>query len=142
LERPDDAAAAFRTAIELVPDKIEYRRELAEYLFRLERYEDAFGVFKEVWERSSEPLDESFFKLGQDLIKRGKQDMARKAFEQALETNPDYAEAYYELGMEYFYGLEDRPRALEMLKKYVELGQDEAHLSNAKSVIVVIEKGH
>ncbi len=142
LERTDDAVAAFRKAIELAPDKIEYRRDLAEYFFQLERYEDSFGVFKEVWELSSEPLDESFFKLGQDLIKRGKQEMARKAFEQVLEANPNYAEAYYELGMEYFYGLEDRPRAMEMLKKYVELGQDEAHLNNAKSVIVVIEKGH
>jgi superkiller protein 3 len=142
LDRPDEASAAFRKAIELVPEKIEYRRELADYLFRLERYEDAFGVFKEVWELSSEPLDESFFNLGQDLIKRGKQDMARKAFEEVLATNPNYAEAYYELGMEYFYGLEDRPKALEMLKKYVEIGQDEAHLSNANNVIVVIEKGH
>jgi tetratricopeptide (TPR) repeat protein len=68
--------------------------------------------------------------------------MARKAFEQVLENNPDYAEAYYELGMEYFYGLEDRPRAKGMLSKYVEIGQDEAHLSNARNVIVVIEKGH
>ena len=142
LERPDEASAAFRQAIELAPEKIEYRRELAEYLFKLERYEDAFGVFKEVWQMSSEPLDESFFKLGQDLIKQGKQDMARKAFEQTLASNPNYAEAYYELGMEYFYGLEDRPKALEMLKKYVEIGQDEAHLSNAQNVIVVIEKGH
>jgi len=141
LERPDEASAAFRKAIELVPDKIEYRRELAEYLFKQERYEDAFGVFKELWQLSSEPVDESFFKLGQDLIKRGKQEMARKAFEQVLENNPDYAEAYYELGIEYFYGLEDRPKAKEMLNKYVEIGQDEAHLSNAKNVIVVIEKG-
>jgi len=142
LERPDAASAAFRKAIELAPEKVEYRQELAEYLFNLERYEEAFGVFQEVWERSSQSLDESFFKLGQDLIKLGKQQMAIKAFEKTLEANPNYAEAYYELGMEYFYGQEDRPKAMEMLKKYVELGQDEAHLNNAKSVIVVIEKGH
>jgi hypothetical protein len=42
--------------------------------------------------------------------------------------------------MDYFYELNDKARAKEMLEKYIELGKDENNLSNAKNVLVVMGK--
>jgi len=106
----------------------------------LEQYPEAFVALEKLWAADKKPVDQGFFGVGQQLAKRGKQKEARSAYEKTLETNPDFAEAHYELGMIYFYDDEDKVSARESLEKYVEVGEDEAHLSNAKSVLAVMDK--
>jgi len=106
----------------------------------LEQYPEAFAALEKLWAADKKPMDQGFFGLGQQLAKRGKQKEARSAYEQALAANPDFAEAHYELGMIYFYDDEDKVKARVSLEKYVEIGEDEAHISNAKSVLAVMGK--
>lgn len=106
----------------------------------LEQYPEAFDALEKLWEADSKPLDQGFFDLGQQLAKRGKNAEARLAYEKALEKNTDFAESYYELGMIYFYDDEDKVSARKSLEKYVEIGKDEAHISNAKSVLAVMDR--
>jgi tetratricopeptide (TPR) repeat protein len=80
------------------------------------------------------------FELGQKLVNKGRQEIAREVFGQVLEINPDFAEAYYQLGMDFFYGLSENERARNMLEKYLEIGENQDHISNTKNVLLVIEK--
>jgi tetratricopeptide (TPR) repeat protein len=106
----------------------------------LEQYPEAFVALEKLWAADNKPLDEGFFNLGQQLAKRGKQNEARLAYEKALESNSDFAESHYELGMIYFYDDEDKVNARKSLERYIEIGDDEAHVSNAKSVLAVMDK--
>ncbi|HUV12610.1 MAG TPA: tetratricopeptide repeat protein [Acidobacteriota bacterium] len=106
----------------------------------LEQYPEAFAALEKLWTVDKKPLEQGFFGLGQQLAKRGKQQEARSAYEKALEANPDFAEAHYELGMIYFYDDDDKVNARKSLEKYVEIGEDEAHVSNATSVLAVMDK--
>jgi tetratricopeptide (TPR) repeat protein len=138
LEREDEMIAAYTEAVRLSPEENNYGQEMVNYLLDKEKYEKAFTAYRQACEAASKPADQGLFDLGQNLVSKGKQEYARTAFEQVLEINPDYSEAYYELGMNYFYELDDRDRAKQMLQTYVERGQDEGHVSNAKSVLAVI----
>ncbi len=106
----------------------------------LEQYPEAFEALEKLWAADNKPVDQGFYDLGQQLAKRGKQQEARLAYEKSLEIDPDFAEAHYELGMIYFYDDEDKVAARKSLERYVEIGKDEAHISNATSVLAVMDK--
>lgn len=139
LKQPEDAVRAYRQAIELAPDKAEFRKELAEYAFQQELYAQGIDAYIAWFQAESKPVDEGLLELGKTLISQGKKETAGEIFRRILQINSQFAEAYYELGMYTFYEEKDRDRARELLKKYVELGNQEDHIGNAQSVLAVIE---
>jgi tetratricopeptide (TPR) repeat protein len=140
LNHPDQAIESYKKAMELVPEEANYRKELAQYYLSQKRYDEALELYSDPGGAGSEPVDQTLFDLGQKMSKQGNADVAQLAFEKALKANPNNAEAYYELGMAYFYNKKDRTRAKQMLTKYLELGKDKDHLNNTRSVLVVIER--
>jgi tetratricopeptide (TPR) repeat protein len=137
----DQAIDAFRKAVELAPDNAKYREALAQYYMRVKMYDEALNVYSDPKTAGGKPVDEVLFNLGKTLMGKGSNEIGQLAFEKAIQANPQHAEAYYELGMSIAYGeKKDDKRALELLSKYLELGKDEAHLENTRSVIFVIKK--
>jgi len=139
LEQPEDAVAAYQKSTELAPGNVEFRRELTEYLIEHERYEEAFASLEKLSEMTSTAFEQSLLELAKELMQKGRSGPARVAFERVLEVNPECAEAYYELGVEYYYGGEDKERAKAMLNKYLEMGKDPELLDNARTLLKVLK---
>lgn len=139
LNHPEQAIVAFRRAIELQPTKTEYWKALADFYLQQNQSDQALQVYADMYKQTSTPVDEGLFSLGKEFLAQEKNELAATAFQKALEANPQHAEAYYELGVYYFYDKDDKPRAKELLTKYLSLGQDQKHLDDAKAYLGVIQ---
>jgi len=140
--KPAEAIEKAKAALQDIDPKYHEMlwEEMTVAYLALEQYPEAIDARQKVLELKGEPVDQGLFDFGQEFVRKGKQAQARMVFEKVLQVNPNFAEAYYQLGMDYFYELNDKARAKEMLEKYLELGKDENNLNNAKNVLVVMGK--
>jgi tetratricopeptide (TPR) repeat protein len=140
LHQTDDAVSAYKRAMELDPQKPEYKQDLTRHyqitgqqLLTDKKYDQAFAAFAEG--------GISVFKLGQEWAQQDAQaDLAIAAFQQVIKTEPQNTEVYYELGMVYWISKKDPKLAKENLAKYVGSGKDPAHLGQAKDIITIIDR--
>jgi tetratricopeptide (TPR) repeat protein len=139
LEHVDEAIAAYRQAIELAPNKPEYRRALAGYYYQLGRTAEAMEMYIEYFKQAGTPVDEGLFKIAKQLIGENKQDQATAMLEKIIEINPEHAEAHYELGIIKFYG-GDKARAAQLFDAYMKIGKDQEHLADAKALLTVTKQ--
>jgi Flp pilus assembly protein TadD len=141
LGQAEEALAAYRRAIELKPDRADYRRALAEYYYQLGRTPEAMETYIEYFKQANTPPDEGLFKIGKQLITENKQQQAAAVLEKVLEVNPAHAEAMYELGVINFYSEnKDKTRANQLLTEYVKVGQSKENVDNAKALLTVIKQ--
>lgn len=139
LNQLDEAVQAYRQAIQMAPDNSEYPEALVSHYLAQEQSREAIEVYADLFAKRSEPVAEGLFAKGQEFSRKAKPEMAQAAYEKALEVDPEYAEAVYELGMVYFYDVKDNARSREMLTRYLAMGKDAAHVSNAESVLAVMK---
>lgn len=142
LNQKEETISAYRKALEKETDSQNlgiYLDELQNWLMDMEYTEELLDVYPEVAPLASVDVSNGLSAIAGAFIRKGDQESARATFEKILEIDPDNAEAYYELGMNYFYEVKDEARARELLEKYIEIGEDDGHLNNAKNVIAVME---
>jgi tetratricopeptide (TPR) repeat protein len=139
MRQSEPAVSAFNKAIELDPEKKQYKddlvghyRVMAQYYFTEKQYDKAFDFFKQA--------GQSPYQIGQSSAAKGDNDLALMAFERSLKDDPQNAEAYFELGTLYYYNKKDSARAKEMFVKYMEVGKDEKRISQAKDLLTVIDR--
>jgi tetratricopeptide (TPR) repeat protein len=142
LNQPEEAVKAFHQAIELAPEQeaAKYKNALAQHYEKVaqefinqKQYDRAFAAYEE--------SGTSLFKLAQNWGKSDETtDLALLAFEHILKTDPQNAEAYFEMGTLYYFNKKDNVRAKEMLTKYLEVGKDEKILEQSRNIIAVIDK--
>jgi tetratricopeptide (TPR) repeat protein len=82
--------------------------------------------------------DEGLFGLGKEFLGQEKNELAVTAFNKVLVINPDYAEAYYELGVNDFYN-GGKTKAKDLLTKYIGIGKDQRHIDDAKAILAVMK---
>ena len=140
LKQPDKAIQAYKRAIEMAPDKPDYRNALAKYYLDEKRYEEALELYADPRGAGSQSPEQALFAMGEKLSNQGNSPVAQLAFEKVLKLNPENAEAYYQLGMIHYYDKKNDKRAKELLTKYLEIGKQKDHLENTKSVLVVLKK--
>ncbi len=150
LENTDDAIAAYRKASELDKRfeqageegaetlKANADRELANFFFERERYQEGLDAYIQALQKERAQTTQALADLGQTFSRQGKNQASALVFQKLLEVDPNFVEAYYELGMYHFYDLEQPDKAKELLEKYVKTGADPDHVSNAKNVLAVI----
>lgn len=138
----EEAVARGKEAMEGLTDELKkiLWGEMANAYLALEQQEEGMEAYRQMMILGNEPIDEGFFKLGSEYVKRGKQAQARLAFEKVLEVNPDHPEACYQLGMDYFYERGDKENAKRLLEHYLKIGKDQGNLDNARNVLIVIER--
>ena len=141
LDQKDETIQAYMNALEKEQDSQNlgiYLDELTNWLMDKNYLDELLEVYPKIAPRASIDVANGLSAIAGQLIRKGDQAGARKAFEKILEIDPENAEAYYELGMNYFYEVKDEAKAKELLEKYIQIGKDDAHLSNAKNVIAVM----
>ena len=113
----------FLKAISYEPELTRVRNNYGVFLFRQDRYEDAYQQFLV----ASEDINyrrraNVFFSMGQAAKKLGQSDRAQEAWEKAATLNADLPEPFLELATAYF-SAKDFPRAKRYLERYDQLSK-------------------
>jgi hypothetical protein len=138
--------AAAKEQYEIAFSLLKERRSVEEALERLDRatgynpaYADAYVLKSYIRLEMLPNLDEalaaaklavqygadnadSHYTLGLVLQRRGEFTEAEQAFRKALAVSPDYSEVYFSLGELYAEGLNDKAKAVEAYRRYLETG--------------------
>lgn len=89
--------------------------------------------------RSKAPKDaNALFNEAARMINAGQQPKAEPLLKQAIEANPDFSQAYFELGMVYA-GMSKNAEAREYLSKYIEMEPNGKDVATAKEMLNYIK---
>lgn len=132
LKKYDDALKSFNKAIELNPDNKQVYNNLALLYKDLGRKEESDLAYKKAIENGFE-THVPFYNQGYDAMKRKDYKTAIPYLEKAIESNPEFVEAYNQLGICYT-ELDDEEKALEMYTKGI--------IKNPKYAILYHNRGN
>jgi tetratricopeptide (TPR) repeat protein len=136
----DKAIESFQKAIALKADDAGLHQNLGVIYGKAGKTAEAQEEFKKAAEIAPAGAGAvNYFNLGATMVNSGKSQEAADAFKKAIEVDPTYAEAYYELGICYV-GLNKLPEAVEIFKKYSDIGKNADHLSTAKALMTELSK--
>jgi superkiller protein 3 len=99
------------------------------------KVEESRAAFKKAAEMDPVNAAQNYYNLGVTLVNSGNTNEAAEAFKQALAVDPNYAEAYYQLGMSLSGNQETIPDAIKALEKYIQIGQRPEQVEVAKQII-------
>ncbi len=114
----EKAVQAFRKALELDKDNLDYLRALGQNLILLEQYEEALGPYQAV--AAADPQDgNAFLRLGQIYRQQRKYDLALENLKKAGALMPDSLEVPYNMAL--LHESQGRPEeAVQVIKKLLD----------------------
>jgi tetratricopeptide (TPR) repeat protein len=113
-----DARLAFEKALSLNPSDTNAALKLAEVHFLLRRYEEALESVNTAL-KVNDQLEKGYFLKGYIYKEIGDTSLSKSSFQTAVEVNPDYYEAFIELGS--LYASEGNDIALDFFNTAIEL---------------------
>lgn len=116
---PEEAAAAYRRALELAPRHADAHLNLGRLLHETGRVEEAERHYRAAAELSPEDATAAF-NLGVALQDLGRAADAVAAYQRAVDTDPAYADAYFNLA-DLYEQLGQQAMAIQSLKAYRKL---------------------
>lgn len=99
LNRFDEEALSYKRAIALKPDHSRALERLGLVYMKLDRWNDAVEAFEQL--KLYRPDAKAYNYLGESLLETGKTDASIEAFNFAVNYNPDFDEARFNLGRAY-----------------------------------------
>ena len=141
LDQKDEMIQSYEKALRNEKDSNNqgiYLNELANWLLDKNYLDELLEVYPRIAPIASVNVANGFSAFADRLKVKGDQAGAREVFEKIIEIDPEYAEAYYELGVIYFYEVNDKVKAKVLLEKYIELGKNNDHLNSAKDFIILM----
>jgi tetratricopeptide (TPR) repeat protein len=139
--RNEEALAAYEKAISLKPDDAAMYTNMGVLLGKMGKTKESEEVFKKAAAINPGSAAQNFYNLGATMVNEGRPDEAVQAFRQAIASDPNYAEAYYQLGICLSGSSESDQvkEAIEMLKKYIEIGDNPEQVEVAKQLISALQ---
>jgi tetratricopeptide (TPR) repeat protein len=150
---PAEAAAtydkgfdAFKKAIELAPTDAGLYNNYALALAKDKKLDDAKTNLAKAAELDPPGAGKYYYNLGALLVNGGQGDAALEEFKKAVEADPTYADAQYQLGMtlaakattDAAGKITPAPGTVEALQKYLELKPDGVNAASAKEMIAAL----
>ena len=140
LGKLDEALEAYKKAIAINPNNGIFYTNMGVVLDKMGKSAESLEAFKKAASLNPGGSAQSHFNLGANLANNGRTDEAIEAFRKAIAADPNFADAYYQLGMSLSGKPETIEEAIKFLKKYLEIGQKPDQIDVAKAIIQALEQ--
>jgi tetratricopeptide (TPR) repeat protein len=140
LGKLDEALEAYKKAIAVNPNDGAFYTNMGVVLDKMGKSAESQEAFKKAAALSPGGSAQSHFNLGATLANSGRTDEAIEAFRQAIAADPNFADAYYQLGMSLSGKPETMEEAVKLLQKYLQIGQKPDQIEVAKAIIQALEQ--
>ena len=141
LNQEESAIASFMKSLELAtPDRLnEYRKAFAQFYLDGKKFDEAIGVLADPKAEGSP--EQALMDLAKTW-KNNEPNFAIAALEKIIKLNHANADAYFELGQQYYMDEKKSKdsRAKELLNKYLEIGKDADKIQLAKDMLVIVNR--
>ncbi len=137
----DEALAAYDKAVSLDPNNVELLTNMGVALNKAGKVTESQEAFKKAAAMNLDPASaaKSFYNLGVTNFNSGKVDDAVDSFKKAIAADPNFADAYYQMGICLSAKPETAPAAIEALNKYIAIGKKPDQIDVAKQVIKALQ---
>ncbi len=140
---------AYVKALELKPDEAAYHNNYALALARFNKFPEAQAELTKAAQIDPANAGRYFYNLGALLTNSGQTEPAGEAFRKAIEADPNYADAHYQLGLNLVSKAQTTPDGKiipppgtrEAFEKYLQLKPDGPNAEAAKQMIATMETG-
>ena len=137
------ASDAYQKAIALKPDAPEYHNNYALALAKEKKFADAQTELTKAAQLDPASAGKYYFNMGAVLVNTGQTDPATDAFKKTIEVDPNYADAYYQLGLlqmgKATVGTDGKmtapPGTAEQFQKYLQLSPNGKDADTAKAML-------
>ena len=136
----DEALETYKKAIAINPNDGVLYTNMGVVLDKMGKAAESQEAFKKAASLNPGGSAQSHFNLGATLANGGRTDEAIEAFRKAIAADPNFADAYYQLGMSLAGKPETMEEAVKVLKKYLEIGQKPDQIEVAKAIIQALEQ--
>lgn len=140
LDKMDEALEAYRKAIAINPNDGTFYTNMGVVLDKMGKSTESQEAFKKAADLNPGGSAQSHFNLGATMANNGKTDEAIEAFRKAVAADPNFADAYYQLGMSLSGKPETMEEAVKVLQKYLQIGQNTDQIEIAKAIIQALEQ--
>jgi superkiller protein 3 len=136
----EEALANFEKALAVAPDDASLWTNKGVVLGKLGKTVESQEAFKKAAALNPAAAAQNFYNLGATLVNAGQAKDAAAAFRQAIAADPNYSEAYYQLGLCLSGDPTTMTEAVQMLQKYIQTGKDPNNIEVAKQLIQALKK--
>ena len=140
LNKNDEALEIYKKAIGLRPDDAALYTNMGVILSKMGKDAESQEAFKKAASLNPASSAQNFYNIGATLVNNGKTDEAAESFKQAIAADPNFAEAYYQLGMCLSGKTETMPDAIKAFESYLKIGKKPDEIETAKQIIDVLQK--
>jgi tetratricopeptide (TPR) repeat protein len=141
LDQKDEMIQSYEKALRNEKDSKNqgiYLNEMSNWLLDKKYLDDLLEIYPTIAPIASIDVPNGLSAIADRLKRQGDQSGAKSVFEKIIEVSPETAEPYYELGVIYFYEVDDKAQAKVHLEKYIEIGKDQDRLNSAKDFITLM----
>jgi tetratricopeptide (TPR) repeat protein len=136
----EEALSNFEKAIAAAPEDASLWTNKGVVLGKLGKTTESQEAFKKAAALNPAAAAQNFYNLGATLVNAGQPKDAASAFQQAIASDPNYGEAYYQLGLCQSGDPATMSEAVKNLEKYLQIGKDETNKEVAKQLIQALKK--
>jgi len=143
----DKGLQAFNKAIEIKPDDAAYHNNYALALAKAKKFTEAQAELTKAAQLDPTNAGRYYYNLGAVLVNTGQQDPACDAFKKAIDLDPNYADAQYQIGMCLLAKAKVTPEGKvipadgtkEALQKYLDLKPNGPFADSAKGALSTLD---
>jgi tetratricopeptide (TPR) repeat protein len=140
LDKFNEALEIYQKAIAIKPNDPVLYTNMGVVLNKLGKTTESQEAFKKAASLNPGGSAESYYNLGVTMFNSGKTTEAIEPFKQAIAADPNYADAYFQLGMCQSNQPDTMEEAIRNLKKYTEIGKNPGQVETAKAIISALEQ--
>ncbi len=134
-----DAAESYKKAIEKKPDDAALWINYGTVLNNLGKSAESKEAFQKAASLNPGAKGQSLYNLAVTQMNAGQTKDAIETMKQAIEADPNYAEAYFRLGQLLLSDQATFPDAKKYLQQYLKIGKDPTNLQTAKDILDAIK---
>ncbi len=135
-----EALDSYQKAIAVNPNEAVFYTNMGVVLDKMGKSAESQEAFKKAASLNPGGSAQSYYNLGATNVNSGRTTEAIESFRQAIAADPNFAEAYYQLGMCLSGKAETWEEAIKTLQTYIKIGQKPDQVDVAKAIIQTLEQ--